>query len=244
MGGRCPCAALSARPLPAGTGLSRFYPNRSFLSGPTFLFTPSLPVSFSLRCIFIPTALRVLTGGLLATGCSSPAAPTAEHAPAATSVAERAGQRADSLNGIPGHAFGEPLSAFPGLVLAPNQTPGSQKYTYPDGKGEPGWFGKRKKEAPASYFTFYVFADGKFVGFTAISFGEGRKALQEQALYLLGPGEKFATGTTWDGQRVLASYTLPTLEMGPANQLDVQSQAFVHGQATAQAALLKAENAQ
>lgn len=191
-------------------------------------------------------ALFIVVGVLLG-GCTDSGSPTEKgggNATASTEAPARTrGTRVDSLNGIPGHRFGEPLSAFPGLVLAPNQAPGSQKYTYPDGKGEPGWFGKRKKEAPSTYFTFYVFADGKFVGFTAISFGEGRKALQEQALYLLGPGEKFATGTTWDGQRVLASYTLPTLEMGPANQLDVQSQAFVRAQATATADRLKKENA-
>ena len=106
--------------------------------------------------------LSLLAAGCaaFATGCSSPqgsSAPAAgtESAAPTAAVQRGPGTRADSLGGIPGHQFGEPLSAFPGLKLNSVQTPGSKTYIYPEGKGEPGWFGKRKKEAPGDYFSFY-----------------------------------------------------------------------------------------
>ena len=64
--------------------------------------------------------------------------------------------------GIPGHRFGEPLSAFPGVELAKMQHPGTQTYVYPKGELEAGWFGKHRQEVG---FTFYDFRDGRFVSF-------------------------------------------------------------------------------
>ena len=146
-----------------------------------------------------------------ATGCSSPqgsSAPAAgtESAAPTAAVQRGPGTRAYSLGGIPGHQFGEPLSAFPGLKLNSVQTPGSKTYIYPEGKGEPGWFGKRKKEAPGDYFSFYYFKDGRFAGFQAITFREARTALRAQAVFLFGQGKLWpnGNGTSWDGQQVQA----------------------------------------
>jgi hypothetical protein len=148
--------------------------------------------------------------------------------------------RADSLNGIPGHQFGEPLSAFPGLVLAKTQQLGTRTYYYPDGKGEGGWFGKHKKEVPS---VFYVFRDGKFAAFQAVAFGEGREALAEETVFLLGRGKQHVENTTWAGQKAQALYTQTTLTRGPAEILDIESIEHVKAQAADEAARLKRENA-
>lgn len=203
------------------------------------------------RCIFVPLSLLFLTSGLL-TSCSSPSSSTlpvdsSTGASGNTPVAavHTPGTRADSLGGIPGHAFGQPLSAFPGLELLPDQKPGVQLYYYPNGKGEPGWFGKRKKESPDNFYTYYTFKDGKFVAFQAMALGEGRKALQEQTRYLLGTGTQTTTTMNWEGEKVLAFYSLINQPgRGLADLLNVQTQDYTKAQATATADRLKAENAQ
>lgn len=197
---------------------------------------------FAFRCFFTHSALLVLTSGLL-TNCSSPSPATTANPPTPPAAASPLAARVDSLNGIPGHQFGEPLSAFPGLALNPNQGPGPRMYTYPSGKPEAGWFGKRKKEAPNEFYTSYLFAEGKFVGFSAVAYGDLRKALKEEAAYLFGPGSARTNGTLWEGSAAVAWYTQPTQLLGPTDRLDVQSQAFVRAQATAAADRLKAENA-
>lgn len=68
----------------------------------------------------------------------------------------------------------------------------------------------------------------------------GRKALQEQTPYLLGAGTPTTTTTNWEGGKVLAFYSQAMLpSAGPSETLDVQSQDFVKGQATARAARLQ-----
>ncbi|MDF7815268.1 hypothetical protein [Hymenobacter sp. YC55] len=191
-------------------------------------------------------SLLVAGVGAFVSSCSSPQeSGTSANAPVAATEAVRGpGTKADSLGGIPGHKFGDPLSAFPGLELTATQKPGTQTYAYPKGTTEPGWFGKRKQESPNDYYSFYVFKDGKFVAFEAMAFEAGRAALQEQALYLFGPGTQTATSTNWEGKEVFAYYsTVMQPGKGPAHVLDVQSQAYVREQATAQADRLKKENA-
>ena len=183
-----------------------------------------------------------LLAGVLVSSCSHPdttesAGTPASEVPVAT---RRQVSRTDSLNGIPGHQFGEPLSAFPGIELAKSQQPGTQTYTYPDGKPESGWFGKHKDTVPS---VFYVFKDGKFAAFQAIAFGAGRQALQEETLYLFGQGQKNVTNTTWAGEKAQALYTRLVLPKGPAEVLDVQSISLVNAQLADQAARLKRENA-
>ena len=185
----------------------------------------------------------------LATGCTSQesASTTAagEPATAAPSTAVRTpGTRADSLGGIPGHKFGEPLSAFPGLVLHPGQQqPGSKFYYYPNGKGEAGWWGKRTREWRGEFNSFYTFKDGRFVAFSAMAYGDARKLLREQAVYLFGQGKQWPLGgTTWDGAQVQAYYT-QQIAAKSYEQLTVQTQEFVKSQATAKADQLKKDNA-
>jgi hypothetical protein len=150
--------------------------------------------------------------------------------------------RADSLNGIPGHHFGEPFSAFPGLVLTPGQgAPGTKRYAYPTDKPEAGWFGKHKKEVE---YVFYTFRDGKFIAFQAIAFGPGRQALQQEATFLFGPGERRGLGTHWAGDKAQAFYSLRNLPTGAAELLDVVSVEDADAQASIDASRLKQENAE
>lgn len=149
--------------------------------------------------------------------------------------------RIDSLNGIPGHHFGDPVSSFPGMILAKSQQLGTQTYTYPDGKPEGGWFGKHKK---GDLFVFYTFKDDKFVGFQALAFGSTRAALQEETLFLLGPGNKSAVNTSWAGEKTQAFYTPKLLPKGAAEILDIQSLDLVKAQASAAADRLRRENAE
>lgn len=187
-------------------------------------------------------------GGALATGCTSQEkASTVAAGPSAAApvtAVRTPGTRADSLGGIPGHKFNEPLSAFLGLKVYPSQLPGSRTYYYPGGKGEPGWFGKRKKESPDEFYTYYLFKDGRSVAFKAMALGTGRKALQEQTRYLLGTGTQTTTTMNWEGKQVLAYYALINQPYrGLAEVLDVQSQEFVKKQATAKNDQLKKDNA-
>lgn len=199
--------------------------------------------------------ISLLAAGLfaLATGCSSPqesaTTPGSPAAAAPAAAAERTpGTRADSLGGIPGHKFGEPLSAFPGLKPLPDaqQQPGCKTYGYPEGKGEPGWFGKRKRESPGTHLSRYGFRNDRFVSFAARAWGQGRPVLHEQALYLFGAGTLRPNATLiWEGQQVLASTENddnPGME--PGEWLLVDSQDFVRLLATEKADKLKAENAQ
>lgn len=185
----------------------------------------------------------LLTSTLLSScSHSSPTTESGTPASAPTVAAARTtATKVDSLNGIPGHPFGEPLSAFPGLQLSQTQTPGVQTYSYPEGKGLTGWFGKHRKEVP---FVFYTFRDGKFLAFQAIALGSGRPALQQETLFLLGQGHQNPENTTWVGEKARAFYTPRLLPAGPAEILDVQSLSLVEAQAKEEAARLKAENAQ
>jgi len=177
-------------------------------------------------------------------GSCSQSSPNAETGSSATAVVDRLtpSTKVDSLNGIPGHRFGEPFSAFPGLVLTPGQgTPGTRRYTYPADKPEAGWFGKHKKEVE---YVFYTFRDGKFIAFQAVAFGAGRQALQKETEYLFGKGERRGLGTYWAGEKAQAFYSLRNLPAGPAELLDVVSVEDADAQAASDADKLKAENAQ
>lgn len=191
----------------------------------------------------------VISTLMLLSGCTDSGSPADNGVGGNATVSSEAalrnpGTRADSLGGIPGHKFGEPLSAFPGLALLPDQKPGVQAYYYPEGKGEPGWFGKRKKESPDQFYTYYTFKEGKFVAFQAMALGEGRQALQEQARYLFGAGTQTATTLNWEGKQVFAFYSLINQpSRGLADLLNVQTQDYTKAQATAQADRLKQENA-
>ena len=191
---------------------------------------------------FFSLVVGALFTSALLSSCSQ-SSPTAEFGSNDSTVAteRNTSSKVDSLNGVPGHRFGEPVSAFPGIVLAKSQQPGTQTYTYPESKPEGGWFGKHKK---GDLFVFYTFKDGKFVGFQAIAFGATRAALQEEALFLLGRGKQGIANTSWVGEKTQAFYTPKVLPKGPAEILDIQSLSLVEAQAKENAVRLKAENAQ
>jgi hypothetical protein len=173
---------------------------------------------------FFSLTIRLLLAGALFSSCSHPSATTDSTSTSnlkVPTITSNRVSRADSLNGIPGHHFGEALSAFPGLVLTPGQgVPGTKRYAYPASKPETGWFGKHKKEVE---YVFYTFRDDKFIAFQAVAFGAGRQALQKEAEYLFGKGERRGLGTHWAGNKAQAFYSLRNLPTGAAELLDVIS---------------------
>ncbi|MBC8084870.1 MAG: hypothetical protein H7Z21_16855, partial [Hymenobacter sp.] len=116
----------------------------------------------------------VLLGGCTDSGSQTQKADGNQPAPAEATATTRA-TRVDSLNGIPGHHFGEPLGSFPGIVPIGPKELGAQSYYYDKG-GELGWFGKRTKEYSNEFYTRYTFAEGKFVSFFASGRGDMRQA--------------------------------------------------------------------
>jgi hypothetical protein len=128
--------------------------------------------------------LLTLTGILLS-GCSSPSPATTATTPAAAVTPEPStrfpfGGKVDSLNGIAGHTFGQPLSAFPKMRAMP-VSPGelTRAYVY---EGSEGWFGKHHKQVRTQ---FYYFLNGKFCCFMALG---NPTVLRPEATYLFGPG--------------------------------------------------------
>lgn len=184
----------------------------------------------------------VLLGGCTGSGPQTQKADANQQAPAEATATTRA-TRVDSLNGIPGHHFGESLSSFPGLVPIGPKELGAQSYYYAKG-GELGWFGKRTKAYSNEFYIPYTFAEGKFVSFFASGKGDMRQALQKEADYLYGPSAPTNNGSLWAGRQAEAWTALDNRGFGPATTLLVQSKAFAGQQAKAQADQLKKENAQ
>jgi hypothetical protein len=147
------------------------------------------------------------------------------------------GGKVDSLNGIAGHTFGQPLSAFPQMrLMAP--TPGGLTRTYVY-EGNEGWFGKHHQQV---HTQFYYFLNGKFCRFMALG---DPAVLRPEATYLFGPGQ--AQGKYrlfWEGSEARAAYTEQARGMGMEGQLDVLSKTLEAEQAAQTQAKLKAENTQ
>lgn len=189
----------------------------------------------------VPAALLALTGALL-TGCSSPSPATTTGAPAAENPPQLAlpfpfGSKIDSLNGIAGHPFGQPLSAFPALQpLPPTAGDPTRKYAY---EGRAGWFGQHQAQVPTQ---IYYFLDGKFFRFLAVG---NPAVLRPEAVYLLGPGQ--AEGQFrlfWEGRRAQGAYVEQPGGFGRTGTLDVWSKPLAAALASREQARLKAENAQ
>lgn len=164
------------------------------------------------------------------------------------------GARADSLNGIPGHAFGEPRSSFPELEAKGYQD--LDGYTYYDAKEgqETGWFGKNAGHVR----TTYRFYQDKFASFDASAQGTDRPLLAEEAMYLFGKGlpeppKNLAYGeaaVNWEGQRVRATLSdghnecrLIIRSKLAATQKAATEAAQKKAEAAARAAKLRADNA-
>lgn len=186
--------------------------------------------------------LTVLTGGLLS-GCSSPTSTSETQAASpkpAAAVRFPFGAKVDSLNGIAGHTFGQPVSAFP--PMRPLQvSPGELTRTYADG-GSPkatGWFGKHRPQVPVQ---LYWFLDNKFSQFRAVG---DAATLRAEAIYLLGPGQAQGPHQLfWEGSRVRAVFSEQVRGFGVEGTLDVLSKPLEAELAAKKQALLKAENAQ
>ncbi len=198
-----------------------------------------MPSCFSLPVA--PVLLLTLTGVLLSS-CSSPSPATSETAPAAGVTSQPSpqfplGGKVDSLNGIAGHTFGQPLSAFPKMRLLP-PSPGALTRTY-EYEGSEGWFGKHHKQVRTQ---FYYFLNGKFCRFMALG---DPTVLRPEATYLFGPGQ--AQGKYrlfWEGSRARAAYSEQASGLGMEGQFDVLSKDLEAEQAAQVQAKLKAENAQ
>ena len=163
--------------------------------------------------------------------------------PAPAPTKRTTGTAADSLNGIPGHTFGEPLRNFPGLVLVTKDDAlGLRVYKMP-GSQERGWFGKHAQD----FDTYYQFQDGQFAMFRAVTTGIGanRTAMREQARFLFGPGKDrndYMSGLDWEGERVRVMYS-EKLTTPIQCWLEVYSKPLLVVQQAKKRAQLQADNA-
>ena len=189
--------------------------------------------------------LAVLAGSLLSS-CSSTDSNSSPETqvvtPKAAAVQFPFGAKVDSLNGIAGHTFGQPVSAFPKMRLM-QTNPGELTRTYDDegvaGAKATGWFGKHRPQVPTQ---LYWFLDNKFSQFRAVG---DAATLRAEAIYLLGPGQ--AQGQYqlfWDGSRARAVFSEQARGFGREGTLDVLSKPLEAELAAKKQALLKAENAQ
>ena len=164
------------------------------------------------------------------------------------------GAKADSLDGIPGHHFGEPRRSFPELVTRGYRDPeGYVSYALRPDQEATGWFGKNTEQVQSTYW----FYQDKFAAFTAFTGGpvSQRQVLADEAVYLFGKGQfkgaAFGEATTqWEGKKVLVVY----LDGHNEAQLRVNSQVSLaqlaadklarqQAEAAARAAKFKADNA-
>lgn len=191
--------------------------------------------------------VTALAGSLLFNACS-PASPDTHagsslvSAPAPVLTKRTVGTAVDSLNGMQGHAFGEPLRNFLGLVLVTKEDEqGVRVYQMPASQ-ERGWFGKHVKD----FATYYQFQDGQFAMFRAVTTGIGanRTAMREEARFLFGPGKDRndqMSGLDWEGERVWAMYA-EKLTFPVQCWLEVYSKPLLAVQQAKRHAQLQADN--
>ncbi|MGI4735856.1 MAG: hypothetical protein ACRYG7_11840 [Janthinobacterium lividum] len=183
-------------------------------------------------------ALAVLAGTLLLS-CSS-ADSTPETKPGASTKAAVPfpfGTKVDSLNGIAGHTFGQPLSAFSNMQPLPVEKGELTRVYSPSPDQQSGWFGKHRKQV---YVQLYWFQGNKFVKFRAVGVAA---TLRTEAVYLLGSGlEQGPDQLFWEGSRARAVYSEQNRGFGQEGTLDVLSKPFEAEQAARAQAQLKAEN--
>ena len=177
---------------------------------------------------------------LLSSCADSPSATDGSGLEAATKKTQQypSGGKVDSLNGISGHTFSDPLSGFPQMEAVPaNPLVMTRVYDAIPAK-EKGWFAKHSREVPQQY---YYFLDGRFSHFRAL--GDG-PTLRAEVAYLLGPGLVEGTTTFWEGERARAIYTERTIGFGREGQLDIISKPLEAEQEQKEKARLQAENEQ
>lgn len=210
-----------------------------------------------LSAALLPAALlTAAVSGAAAAGTPGQARPrTQTRPPAAAKPQTQAkprsyGARADSLNGIPGHAFGEPRSNFPELQATGLRDMEGYLYYEAQPGQEPNWFGKNSDHVR----TLYRFYQDKFVIFEASATGDDRPLLEQETVYLFGPGRLQQQGLEavrqWEGQRVLARlssaqnhYELAVMSKTLLNQKAADKATQQKAEAAARAAKLRADNA-
>ena len=205
----------------------------------------SLPLTLMSNRSLLPV-LTVFTGVLLS-NCSHPGSTTMAITPeAGTSSASDKfpyGGKVDSLNGVPTHRFGKPLSAFTGLIKAGGATPGMDSYHLPTGSAQQvRWFAKHHDEVPG---VFYLFRDGKFASFQAVAYSAaGQVALASEASFLFGPGRQLGDRTEWVGEQAWAVLSTTYINGQNVKILNINSLTLQAEQERKQQAQLKEENAQ
>lgn len=227
-------AALTYQPTAYPTGRRPHRPSNYFLLRMPYPPFRSLPY-------------LALAAGLLG-ACSSPQSPGSSAVvrpdPAAAPPAAPAppkfpyGTKVDSLNGSPGHSFGQPLTAFaklepirlePGVPFRAYRAPAA---------GAGGWFSRHRREVPGQ---FYHFVDGQFFRFRAVG---DAATLRTEANYLFGPGRVEGLQVFWEGERARAVYSEQVRGLGREGTLDVLSKPLEAALAAREKARLQADNAQ
>ena len=146
------------------------------------------------------------------------------------------GHRVDSLNGIAGHRFGEPMRAFPRLHLVPPDLGVPlQSYT---SEAPTGWFGRHRAQVPDQYYTFLY---DQFFAFVALG---DPAVLKTEATHLFGPGRtQGAHQLLWEGRQARAVYSEKAVGAGREGRLDVVSKPLEAVLAAKQSVRFTAENA-
>ena len=180
-------------------------------------------------------ALMLLAAASLSS-CSDSASQTGQTKREASAPEFPFGGKVDSMNGIAGHTFGQPISAFSDMKPLPKQ-PGDVMDTY-SYQGTKGWFGKNRGEVPNQW---YDFVDGKFYRFRAIG---DAATLSKEVVFLLGPGMSESPNTFWTGQRARAIYTEKTEAFGRTGTLVVLSKQVEEELEAQEKARMTAENAE
>ncbi len=188
-------------------------------------------------------ALLLLAPGWLLPGCAPPnptAAAGAAPAAPAPPPAFPFGHRLDSLNGIAGHTFGEPPSAFSHLRLLPH-IPGvpvdsTQAYASEE---TTGWFDQHRTQGT---FQFYYFLHNRFYAFAALG---DAAVLRPEAISLFGPGQAQGPNQiVWEGKQARAVYSEEAVGPGREGRLDVLSKPLEARLVAEQQTQRKAENPQ
>ena len=173
--------------------------------------------------------------------------------PAARIKVPATGLKADSLDGFPGHRFGELRSNFPELEARGFADPltGLVSYSLRDGQQGPGWFAKNADQVSSTYWFYH----DQFAALVTHARNQGRTLLADEAVYLFGKGQNQGTAfgqTTyqWRGQRVLVELTdghnetsLSISSRPIQAQQAADQQAKQKAEAAARAAKFKADNA-
>lgn len=187
-------------------------------------------------------AMAIIFAGTLLSGCTdsgSPIKKAAGNRPAPTevTVGPPVGFRADSLNGLQGHIFGEPVRNFPGRVFE-SQDDKTGESVYWMSVRERGWLGQDGK----AIIVYYLFQDGKFAEFRAATTSLGLRA---ETRRLFGPGKEWKDilrTVNWEGERVRASYS-EKLEPPVMSWLKVSSKPLLAVREAKQRARIQAESA-